>query len=157
MMMSTLVQTDPRHSKSTPALIAKLLAERQFVLVLLNRLVQLKASTAIDAIQFLLPRFCQALVDYVALGHFEVYQALEEQADDSDHCRRVRRLARQCYPAIVATTEAALAFNDHYDCHVHCEVDDTLWAELSRLGEELATRIELEDRLITAIRAPTTV
>jgi regulator of sigma D len=40
---------------------------------------------------------------------------------------------------------------------VHCEIDNTLWAELSRLGEELATRVELEDRLITAIRAPATV
>lgn len=155
-MMSTLAPTDPRHSKSTPALIAKLLAERQVVLVLLNRLVELKTAAAVEAIQSLLPRFCQALVDYVALGHFEVYHALEEQANDSDHCRHVRRLARQCYPAIVATTEAALAFNDHYDCHVHCEIDNTLWAELSRLGEELATRIELEDRLITAIRAPAT-
>jgi len=29
--------------------------------------------------------------------------------------------------------------------------------DLSRLGEELATRIELEDRLIAAIRTPATV
>ena len=156
-MTSILAQTDPRHSKSMPALIAKLLAERQEVLVLFNRLVQLKAFVAIATIQALLQCFCQALVDYVALGHFEVYQALEEHADDSDHCRQVRRLARQCHPGIVATTEAALMFNDCYDCQAHCEIRDSFWVELSRLGEELATRLELEDRLIAAIRTPVAV
>ena len=156
-MMSTLTQADSRHSKSMPALIAKLLAERQQVLVLFNRLVQLKAATAITAIQILLQRFCQALVDYVALGHFEVYQALEAQAGDSDRCRQLRYLAHECYPGIVTTTEAALAFNDRYDCQAHCEIHDSFWVDLSHLGEELATRIELEDRLIAAIRKPVTV
>lgn len=145
---------DPIHSKAMPDLIAKMLAERQEMLVLFNQFVELKPYTSVAAVQPLLPRFCQVLVDYVALGHFEVYQCLEENAGNTEHCRRVKQLAQELYPHIAATTQAALEFNDRYDCEDHCEVLDTLCEDLSRLGEQLATRIELEDRLITAIKTP---
>jgi len=45
----------------------------------------------------------------------------------------------------------ALDFNDKYDCEDHCTVLDTLSRDLSRLGEEIAQRIELEDKLLTAM------
>ena len=152
-MMSTLTQTDPRHSKSMPAMIAKLLAERQEVLVLFNRLVQLKGSAAIAAIQSLLQRFCQALVDYVALGHFEVYQCLADNAGETEHCRRIKRLARELYPRIAGTTQAAIDFSDCYAGRG--QGLNNLYEDLSQLGERLATRIDLEDRLIKALRSPT--
>jgi regulator of sigma D len=153
-MISAETQADPIHSKSIPVLIAKLLAERQQILVLFNRLVELKTSSAVAAVQSLLQQFCQTLVDYMALGHFEVYQSLDKHARDSECCRHLRQLARQLYPGIVATTQSVLAFNDCYDCQEHCEIRASFWKDLSQLGEELARRIELEDRLITAVKAP---
>lgn len=147
-------QSDPIHSKAMPDLVAKMLAERQEILVLFNCLVELKPFTAVSPVQPLLQQFCQVLVDYVALGHFEVYQCLEENAGDTEHCRRVKQLAQELYPRIAETTQAALDFNDRYDCEDHCEILDALCEDLSRLGEQLATRIELEDRLITAIKNP---
>lgn len=142
------------HSKAMPALITKMLAERQEMLVLFNQLVELKPYTSVAAVQPLLQRFCQVLVDYVALGHFEVYQCLEENAGDTEHCRRVKQLAQELYPHIASTTQTAIDFNDCYDCEDHCEILDTLCEDLSRLGEQLATRIELEDRLIATIKTP---
>ena len=156
-MLSAVTQADLIHSKSIPALIAKLLAERQETLVLLNRLAALKTSLAIATVRSLLQQFCQVLVDYVALGHFEVYQCLEDHVGDAERCRRNKRLTRDWYPRITATTQAALAFNDRYDGQAHCEIRAGFWTDLSRLGEELATRIELEDRLIAAVKAPAPV
>ena len=145
-------QSDLLHSKAMPDLIVKLLAERQEVLVLLNELVQLKPYREAARVQPVLQQFCQVLVDYVALGHFEVYQCIDDNASDSEHCRRVKALAKELFPPISATTERAIAFNDRYDTSQYCRVLDTLCQDLSQLGEDLATRIELEDRLIGTIQ-----
>ena len=153
-MISAETLADSIHSKSIPALIAKLLAERQQTLVLFNRLVKLKTSSAVAAVQSLLQQFCQVLVDYMALGHFEVYQSLDDHTRDAECCRQLQHLARQWYPGIVATTQSVLAFNDRYDCQAHCEIRAGFWTDLSHLGEELARHIELEDRLIAAVKAP---
>ena len=49
------------------------------------------------------------------------------------------------------TTEVAVAFNDRYDNEQDCRDLGHLDDDLSGLGEHLADRIELEDRLISAI------
>lgn len=144
-------QVDHIHSKALPDLIVKLLAERQEMLVLFNRLAEVKPFSRTAQAQTLLQRFCQVLMDYVALGHFEVYQCIEDGAGDSERCRRIKALARELYPRIAETTESAVGFNDRYD-YTRGGPTHSLNGDLSRLGEELATRIELEDRLIAAIR-----
>jgi regulator of sigma D len=152
--MMTEAQPDHIHSKATPHLIAKLLLERQEVLVLLQRLVEMKSYNPVVPVQPILQQFCQVLVDYVALGHFEVYQCFENNTKDSEQCRRVKRLAREQYSRIANTTQAALDFNDRYDRKTHSQPLDTLYADLSKLGEQVATRIALEDRLIAAMQSP---
>jgi len=102
-------------------------------------------------VQQLLRQFQQVLVDYLALGPFEVYQALEEQPVDSPY-RQARELARRLYTRIARTTQAALAFHDRYDGNLSGPALAELDEELSRLGESLAIRIELEDRIVTAVR-----
>ena len=151
--MNAEAQIDQVHSKAVPALISKMLSERQEVLVLFNRLAELKPYTSATVVQPLLQRFCQVLMDYVALGHFEVYQCIEEGAGDALRCRRIKRLAQENYPRISETTQSAVDFNDRYDGEANCKVLDTLDTDLSRLGEQLAERIELEDRLIATIKA----
>ncbi len=59
-------------------------------------------------------------------------------------------MAEDIYPRILDSTQIILDFNDKYDCEDHCEVVTTLGGDLSKLGEVLADRIELEDRLIAA-------
>ncbi|MBL8258762.1 MAG: Rsd/AlgQ family anti-sigma factor [Candidatus Competibacteraceae bacterium] len=148
--MNAVLTADPVHSKTLPDLVTKLLAARQNSLVLFHKLVALKPFPRIDPVQHLLRRFRQALVDYLALGPFEVYEALEEQPVDSPY-RPARELARQLYARIARTTQAALDFHDRFDGDLSgslAELDE----ELSRLGEQLAARIALEDRIVAAIR-----
>jgi len=149
--MNVMITADPVHSKALPDLVHKLLAARQQSLVLYQKLATLKPFTAAEPAQHLLQRFREALVDYLALGPFEVYQALEEQPAHSPY-RQARELARQLYARIARTTQAALAFHDRYEGDLSRIRLTGLDEDLSRLGEQLATRIELEDRILTAVR-----
>jgi regulator of sigma D len=149
--MNTALIADSTHSKALPDLVAKLLTVRQESLVLYHKLAALKPATPTGPAQHLLQRFRQTLMDYLALGPFEVYQALEDQPADSPYCP-ARDLARRLYTRIARTTQAALAFHDHYDGELSDPVLADLNQELSRLGESLATRIELEDRIVAAVR-----
>jgi len=51
------------------------------------------------------------------------------------------------YPEFSAVTEATLAFNDKYENLDVMETFDTLSEDLSAMGESLAKRFDLEDRL----------
>ncbi|MBL8250372.1 MAG: Rsd/AlgQ family anti-sigma factor [Candidatus Competibacter sp.] len=139
------------HSKQLPDLVNKLLAARQESLVRFQRLAGLKPFEPAASVRPALRRFRQALVDYLALGPFEVYQALEEQSADSPYCP-ARELARRLYGRIAWTTQAALDFHDRYEGAVSEQALTELDRQLSRLGESLATRIDLEDRIIAAVR-----
>lgn len=150
--MNTTITADPVHSKALPELAAKLLTARQESLVLYHKLAALKSRTHTEPVQqHLLQRFRQALVDYLALGPFEVFQELEEQPADSPYCR-ARDLARQLYARIARTTQAALTFHDRYDSPLSPVELAALHKDLSQLGEHLATRIELEDQIVAAVR-----
>lgn len=149
--MNAMATADPVHSKTLPDLVTKLLAARQESLVLFHKLAALKPFTLAEPVQHLLQRFRQTLVDYLALGPFEVYAALEEQPADSPY-RQARELARQLYARIARTTQAALDFHDRYDGDLSGSGLAELDEALSRLGEQLAMRIALEDRIVAAVR-----
>ena len=98
----------------------------------------------------MLQEFCQELVDYLATGHFELYRRIEEGNERRD---KIIKLTDEVMPKITTTTQVAVAFNDLFD--KADKVDDSLLSQLpshlSRLGEHLATRIELEDQIIDAL------
>ncbi len=130
-------------------LMTKLVAERTQMLVLFCRLAGIESySPENKSVQELLQEFCQILVDYIAAGHFALYERIIE---GTERRREIVGLAENLYPRIAQSTDAALDFNDKYDCDEHCRVLDGLPQELSRLGEQLAGRIELEDRLLAAL------
>ena len=68
----------------------------------------------------------------------------------------LQKIAGEIYPRISDITQSILDFNDKYDCEDHCNNMTELAQDLSKLGEMLADRIELEDRLIKVMRAPRT-
>lgn len=94
-----------------------------------------------------LREICQLMVDYVSAGHFEVYEQLMQEAKDFDDTEGLRT-ASVYYKTIDGTTEDILDFNDKYQ-----EIDDleTLSADLSKVGEWLATRFEAEDKMIEVL------
>jgi len=98
----------------------------------------------------MLEEFCQELVDYMAIGHFEIYRRIEEGNERRDE---IIRLAEKIMPRINDTTQIAIAFNDLYDdtSSLNDEAFEQLPNYLAKLGQELATRIDLEDKLINTL------
>ncbi|MCW8907617.1 MAG: sigma D regulator [Sedimenticola sp.] len=132
----------------TQEMVANWLAERQQMLVLYCKLAGIESFDPDRPEKQLLRDFCQLLVDYVAFGHFEVYDRIT--AGD-ERRGEVIRVAREAYPKIARVTEEVVAFNDKYDLSDHQQPLGALNDDLSRLGEALASRIELEDRLVKAL------
>lgn len=96
-----------------------------------------------------LKSFCEALIDYAARAHFQLYQHLD---DNNERRRPVMSVANEVYAAIAKTTDLILTFNDRYGddsdiaAHMaHIEHD------LSSLGEALGDRILYEDMIIDAM------
>lgn len=135
--------------------IKKLIEDRNNVLAQYYSLVKQveELDDASDAHEMLV-EFCQELVDYLAAGHFELYRRIEEGNERRDD---IKKVANEIMPKITLTTQVAVAFNDLFDGNKtpEPEVLEKLPAHLSRLGEHLATRIDLEDQLINAVLAST--
>lgn len=125
----------------------KLLSERTEMFVLYCRLAGLAPyqGKPKNGVHELLQEFCQVLVDYIAAGHFSLYERI---ISGTERRKELADLAAQIYPRIAETTESALAFNDHYDTDQMFELSASFHEELSKLGEQLALRIEMEDKLL---------
>lgn len=93
----------------------------------------------------LVEEFCQILVDYISTGHFGLYERILE---GKERRHAVRQVAADVYERIAQTTDAAVSFNDLYDATRKFDMDEEFAHDLSRLGEALAVRIELEDLII---------
>ncbi len=102
-----------------------------------------------------LQEFCQALIDYAASAHFQLYRYISDRLE-----RRgaVLEVAEGVYPQIIDTTDSILRFNDKYEGadlgNGDPELLELLDADLSNLGETLAERIQLEDKIIGAMAGP---
>jgi regulator of sigma D len=129
-------------------MIDKLLVERQEMLALFCQVAGLEPYSSDKPVKEKLGEFCQVLMDYMAFGHFEIYDRISR---GEERRNGVVGIAQQVYPRVVAATDAAVAFNDKYDSSDHELTLDELPQDLSHLGEELAIRVELEDQLITAM------
>jgi regulator of sigma D len=134
--------------RQTKTAIDRLLEERQEVLVCYEQVAGIQPYNEKNKNPQLLQKFSQLLMDYIAAGHFGLYQRITE---GSERRRKVLEVAEKIYPSIAKTTEKALDFNDVYDKADESEAFNAVSDRLSDLGEVLAHRIELEDKLITAM------
>ena len=143
--MSSEAQEQSERRNGTRTLIDKMLGERQRMLVLFERVagVEPYADEMLD--DELLQEFSQILVDYIASGHFGLYERI---AEGTERRRGIVNLAEKLYPRIANTTQAAMEFNDVYEKSNGKGISGNLSQMLSKLGEELAVRIDLEDQII---------
>ena len=74
-------------------------------------------------------------------------------AEGKERRQSVSELAIQIYPRIEQSTQIALAFDEKYNPENNEDELNHFQEDLSMLGEELATRIELEDQLIQLLLA----
>ncbi|MEY2680479.1 MAG: hypothetical protein RL661_710 [Pseudomonadota bacterium] len=128
--------------------VEELLNERQQLWSLYNTLGTLRPFTAGQPLETRLREFCQVLVDYISLGHFEMYPRL---TDVPERRARVQALANTLYPKFMEATDAAIEFNDKYESLTGATLGETLEPDLSLLGSALTARFELEDQLIAAM------
>lgn len=128
-------------------MIRKLIDSRTEMLTLYSQLARFKPFKNDVDVASLLQEFCQSLIDYTANAHFQLYRYF---AENNERRQEILKVADDIYPQIITSTNGILDFNEKYDCGGDCPLLDGLEVDLSTLGEALADRIELEDRLIAA-------
>ena len=137
-------ESDRRHRQSHT--INGLLTLRQQVLVVMCELADLDIETGKrDTLVKGLKSFSQTLVDYTALGHFEIYERI---IDGKERRASLSQVANLVYPTISSTTEKFVEFNDKYDGVDDRESLAGLHQDLSLISEAMAERIEAEDKLL---------
>ncbi|MDE0840895.1 MAG: Rsd/AlgQ family anti-sigma factor [Porticoccaceae bacterium] len=94
-----------------------------------------------------LEEFCQSMIDYLSLIHFEIFEQLSQ--DNWFTNPEGHQQTHSLFDGIQFSTDTLLDFNDKY-----LAIDDleSLTEDLSSLGEEMAQRFELEDKLIAILR-----
>ena len=129
-----------------------LLETRTETLSLYSQLANMRPFEQDREMQLMIQEFCEALVDYSASAHFQLYRYIE---DKNERRTAVLEIAENVYPRIAESTRFILDFNEKYDCEDHCDNLTNLDGDLSTLGELLADRILLEDQVISAIAKKT--
>ena len=128
--------------------VTQLVAERQQVMVVYCKLAENDTFDKVDIVKPDLRELCQLMVDYTALGHFEIYQRIIE---GKERRQPVRDVAGKVYPALAETTDILVDFNDKYETVDDIEDINNLSNDLSKLGETFAVRIELEDQILETL------
>jgi regulator of sigma D len=129
--------------------IDSLLQERQQVLVSMCELAELESGEVPpNTVMHNLRNFNQQLVDYTALGHFEIYERI---IDGKERRGNIKLVADRVYPSISGTTQLFVDFNDKYEGVDEPESLTNLYSDLSSIGEAMAERIESEDKLLCEI------
>lgn len=138
--------TGNERRAQTRGVIEKLLTERRELLALLF---DSASSDPVASVieQERLKEFCEILVDYIAAGHFGLYQRL---ADATERRAAVIEVAGRVYPLIKSITETAVAFSDQCESNGYQRTDEIM-QKLSELAEDLSTRFEMEDQIIDAM------
>jgi regulator of sigma D len=154
-MVSDFSAGKDRRSRSREKL-ATLVQTRKETLSLFTELANQRPFEADEITSEALQEFCQALIDYAASAHFQLYRFISDRIE-----RRtpVLEVADKVYPRIVRTTDLILRFNDKYEAvdliNGNNEILTLLDSDLSQLGETLAERIQLEDQVIGAMTGQT--
>ncbi len=142
--MDAEVPINPERRQRAYQLVTELQDERKKVWSLYCHVAELKPHSANASVRKKVAEFSELLIDYISLGHFGIYERL---LAGTEQRAPVLSIAKEIYPALSATTEAAVSFNDKYENGNEKDMFVDLKQDLSMLGENLATRIDLEDRL----------
>ncbi|MDH5190350.1 MAG: sigma D regulator [Gammaproteobacteria bacterium] len=146
-MAAEIKQFVERRTRSRE-LIQKLVDARTDMLTLYGKLAEnhpFDKDDDLKSIGKLLQDFCNSLIDYTAEAHFHLYKHF---ADNAERRQVVKEVAEQIYSRIAEITQTIVDFNDKYTKDTTSP--EELEQDLSKLGEKLADRIELEDQLIDA-------
>ena len=123
------------------------LGQRRALLAKYGDLANIKSFSAENSLHGAsLQEFCQSMIDYLSMVHFEVFEQLSKDPVFNDS--HSQHQSSELFDAIQQSTDKMLDFNDKY-----LAIDDleALAEDLSSLGEEMAQRFELEDQVIALL------
>lgn len=137
----------------TKLFINKWLMERQELLILYHEI--LNEYSKSDPKNFSpqlfegkkLKEFCEILTDYIAFGHFKIFEFMAEVLGPATEQKESKD--QQLLIKILRTTLVSLDFSDKY-CNTTNLID--FKQDFSDLGEALANRFEWEDKLLQDYR-----
>ncbi len=95
-----------------------------------------------------LTSFCEHLVDYISEGHFKIYDMVMDRWKATGF--QTNTEIDGTYSKIVLTTEPLLEFTDTYADKKDLD-ESSVIEDLSKVGEILELRFEVEDSLIQLI------
>ncbi|MEE9551953.1 MAG: Rsd/AlgQ family anti-sigma factor, partial [Gammaproteobacteria bacterium] len=98
--------------QSSYELIDHMFNERRQLLALLFQVSTVGPNGVNTPDADLLEEFCQVLVDYIAAGHFGLYERI---AEGKERRKAVANLAQKVYEQIEGTTQIALEFSEKYN------------------------------------------
>ncbi|MBS0288980.1 MAG: Rsd/AlgQ family anti-sigma factor [Proteobacteria bacterium] len=131
-----------KTQKNNSRLIHQWLKERQELTVVLSQLCNFRpfCQTDQNLLWGTLQEFCQIVVDYLSLGHFEVYEHLSSivEADNI-------QISHNLLQVLMNNTVDILGFNDKYQSQLDLI---NLDRHLSKLAFHIAQRFEWEDKLL---------
>lgn len=87
--------------------------------------------------------FCQVLIDYVSMGQFEMFALIVKKVESIRGCQLP---PTELLESLKQTSLIALEFSDKYASHPEL---NTLDEDLNYLGEQIASRFDLEDDLVS--------
>ena len=123
------------------------LHERKQLLISYYNLVGIKPGKGsfVQLNEKALDDFCHNLVEYLSAGHFNIYERIISEMEGTSPLFA----ATQLYPQLEANTVEIM---NYYDSSLENAIDDDNCLEfqeaLSGIGEALAARFTLEDKLI---------
>lgn len=145
-MKSLAVKAPSATTQDIKRLLKHWLVIRQQLIIQFNGLCQLRpfesnrnAATLEDGVL----RFCQTLLDYVAMGQFQIFEQVLSHMEQSD---ATPKIPTDLFTQLKRTALEALAFSDKY-------AETTLLPymlekDLNTIGQQLACRFDLEDALL---------
>lgn len=141
-------ESKKEHWGTVDKLVEGWLKERQELILLYCAVDGLREFTPQDTpVDIKVQAFSDVLIDYMSAGHFEIYDELLQEAADFNE--DYTDIANAILPRIQSSTQIAVDFNDKYTSKDITEAEmPELAADLSRLGEKLVERFDLEDQLI---------
>ena len=96
-----------------------------------------------------LQQFCEIMVDYISVGHFEVFEQITKEAEIFGNDQGLDK-SPKLIDKIQTTTELILDFNDKY---ITAKDLDALIIDLAALGETFVQRFADEDVLIDLLHS----
>ncbi|MDA9556745.1 sigma D regulator [Vibrio sp.] len=152
-MLTKLKQTQEQWGGSSEV-IDHWLEDRQSLIVEYCKLASLQPCSKKGTVAQLptaddLHSFCEHLVDYISEGHFQIYDMVMEKWNNTGF--KSNEEIDATYAKIVLTTEPLLDFTDKYAKVDSEEELVNFVGELSKVGEVVELRFEVEDHLIQLI------